>query len=165
MLLAPANLDNDDDNLGKRQKSRGELIDFEVSQRTHALSSLRSYCRYNWISHVKEYEKGSVDGRVTELVKQFFGSMNESSSQAYQAWLNRSHMVQNERTLRSEILRPTSSASFGICMCGFEKILSTWWDEGYVTSATVFVIKISGFLIHRHDTSFGSFRLVPIYFS
>jgi len=115
------------------QQSSAVPDDYETSNRAYAMSTLLSYSRFYWVSHIKEHEKGEIDDRVAMLLKRFLGSM-DASSPAYQRWFEQSprvHSYHSQVVDLSTRLRPSTSASFAVACFGFHGLLSDWWKLGF----------------------------------
>lgn len=104
------------------------------------------YVAGNWMFHVKlQEEVKDIDNtRLKHLLKQFFGSL-QNSSRAYQAWFNMvqhlewryklkfkyHHIFQcfDSSSKRSAHLEPVSSPIFGMCCLGLFQLLLDWWED------------------------------------
>lgn len=118
----------------------------QVAQRTKKKDSdngahrFLEYACLHWGTHVQRLEeKGIIENRLTALLKQFFGSSNQSSL-AYQNWhkmvakyFDRKYLgYRYDLPLRKDYrqLSPCSWASLTIVTLGFSKSVRDWWTVG-----------------------------------
>ncbi len=103
------------------------------------LCPIRNYARTSWAYHLQGHGEEHIDSRVTALLQQFLGSMNDSG-QPYRNWLERESRPKYEAALylpkgRQSIypsdVRPASVASLAICRLGLYKVLGDWWEAGF----------------------------------
>ena len=102
---------------------------------------VRKYACFNWATHVQRLEEQRiVENRLTLLLKNFLGSMDQSSS-AYRNWYEMlekysdNHISRISRdhpmNLVFRRLSPCSQASLAIVAFGFYKTILDWWTVGF----------------------------------
>jgi len=100
------------------------LNDSKVDQKRAGFEVLIEYANKHWHAHVRRHNENENDDRLSTLLKQFFGSMNESGP-AYRRW------YPNRQNFELDELEPSSSASFAVCLFGIFELLSSWWEIGF----------------------------------
>jgi ankyrin repeat protein len=106
------------------------LNDIKFYQQLTKSTRFFAYVHEQLYEHIRHHGENEKDGRLSMLLKQFFGSMEESGP-AYRRWYENCE-EQGYRIDGFEELSPSSSASFGICLFGVIELLSSCWETGFV---------------------------------
>ncbi|KAI3323881.1 hypothetical protein HD806DRAFT_544007 [Xylariaceae sp. AK1471] len=93
-----------------------------ISYRDH---SFQKYAQRYWIDHIQAQEGQEADSALSQLLKSFLGSPEESSLQ-YRAW---HHVAKHECWfIGGDSLEPEAVALFAMCRFSFYSILLDWWE-------------------------------------
>jgi ankyrin repeat protein len=106
----------------------------EKANQVDPLAKLLDYARRFWPTHVQNHGETNIDSRLSTLLKEFLGSMNESGP-AYRSWYKMYTRLepglQRNKLLpeyKHDIVDPSYLASLGICLFGFNNVLGEWWE-------------------------------------
>ncbi|KAI1348196.1 hypothetical protein F5Y01DRAFT_307013 [Xylaria sp. FL0043] len=118
---------NDDSNDDSDDDSDDVDDDSEILNLNHPF---QKYARNNWIFHTQAQEGELVDPLLTQLLKSFFGSPEESSL-SYRTWFyiaeQKGHMTISG--VHSEEIRPGTIPLFVMCRFSFYNVLLDWWER------------------------------------
>ena len=97
------------------------------------LSLLNQYARLHWFKHIQESYVTYCYSRLALRLKNFLGSMNESSL-AYQNWYTAFSHPRNDHDFSinyrgiQDVLSPCALGSLPVCKFSFHEILEDWWN-------------------------------------
>jgi ankyrin repeat protein len=105
------------------------LNDSKLDQERAVFARLIRYMNKHWYKHVRKHSENVNDDRLSTLLEQFFGSMDESGP-AYRRW--HANCQSQQLPIRNfGELNPSSSSSFAVCLFGIFELLSSWWEAGF----------------------------------
>ena len=114
--------------------------DTELQDENKVLNDIVRYARYFWADHVQNHEEESIDSRLSTILKQFLGSLNQSGP-AHKSWhemiakdifnrdIHHKYGLYSSLVYRFfDMLSPSPSTLLAASAFGFNKIISDWWE-------------------------------------